>query len=80
MAGVLPKMEAPPFSFYKEEVLGSLAAKGLMGLFALVHAKPDDVLLQTTTMQNMINVTFTLVAIGIGLIIPTLVYPQKQEH
>ena len=61
-------------------VPGSLAAKGLMGLFALVHAKPDDTLLLTSTMENIIIVTFTLVAIGIGLIIPTLVYPQKQEH
>jgi len=61
-------------------VSGSLAAKGLMGLSALVHAKPDDVLLLTTTIQNILIVTFTLVAIGIGLIIPTLVYPQNQEH
>ena len=61
-------------------VPGSLAAKGLMGLFALVHAKPDDALLLTSTMETMIIVTFTLVAIGIGLIIPTLVYPQKQER
>ena len=61
-------------------VPGSLAAKGLMGLFALVHAKPEDTLLLTSTMENIIIVTFTLVAIGIGLIIPTLVYPQKQEH
>jgi uncharacterized membrane protein YjjP (DUF1212 family) len=61
-------------------VPGSLAAKGLMGLFALVHAKPDDTLLLTSTMENMIIVTFTLVSIGIGLIIPTLVYPDKQDH
>lgn len=57
---------------------GSLAAKGLMGLFALIHAKPEETLLLAMTAQNMIIVTFTLVAIGVGLIIPTLVYPQKQ--
>jgi uncharacterized membrane protein YjjP (DUF1212 family) len=59
-------------------VPGSMAAKGLMGLFALIHAKPENYLLLTTTMQTMIIVTFTLAAIGIGLIIPTLVYPKKQ--
>ncbi|MEI6323562.1 MAG: threonine/serine exporter family protein [bacterium] len=61
-------------------VPGSMAAKGLMGLFALIHAKPEDTVLLTGTMENLIIVTFTLVAIGIGLIIPTLVYPQKVEH
>ena len=61
-------------------VPGSMAAKGLMGLFALIHAKPEDSVLLTGTMENLIIVTFTLIAIGIGLIIPTLVYPQKQEH
>ena len=61
-------------------VPGSMAAKGLMGLFALSHAKPEDTVLLTGTMENLIIVTFTLVAIGIGLIIPTLVYPQKVEH
>ena len=59
-------------------VPGSLAAKGLMGLFAVIRAKPEDTLLLASTAQTMIIVTFTLVAIGIGLIIPTLVYPQKQ--
>lgn len=59
---------------------GSLAAKGLMGLFGLVRSKPEETLLLTSTLQNMITVTFTLVAIGIGLIIPTLVYPQQQER
>ncbi len=59
-------------------VPGSLAARGLMGLFALIHAKPEDTLLLVSTAETMILVTFTLVAIGIGLIIPTLVYPQKQ--
>jgi uncharacterized membrane protein YjjB (DUF3815 family) len=59
-------------------VPGSLAAKGLMGLFAVIRAKPEDTLLLASTAETMIIVTFTLVAIGIGLIIPTLVYPQKQ--
>jgi len=61
-------------------VPGSLAAKALMGLFALVHARPDEILPLVSTIQNLVVVTFTLVAIGIGLIIPTLVYPQEKEE
>jgi len=51
-----------------------------MGLFALVHARPDEILPLVSTIQNLVVVTFTLVAIGIGLIIPTLVYPQEKEE
>ena len=58
-------------------VPGSLAAKGLMGLFGLIWAHPDTTALAplVVTVENLIVVTFTLVAIGVGLIIPTLVYP-----
>ena len=60
---------------------GSLAAKALMGLFALIQAKPESsVIPLVATVENMIIVTFTLVAIGIGLLIPTLVYPRQQEE
>ena len=59
---------------------GGLAAKGLMGLFALLHATPESsVIPLVATLENMLIVTFTLVAIGIGLIIPTLVYPSRTE-
>ena len=59
---------------------GSMAAKGLMGLFDLIWAKADNAAstLLVGTAENLIIVTFTLIGIGIGLIIPTLVYPQKQ--
>lgn len=62
-------------------VPGSLAAKALLGLFALVHAKPENsVIPLVATAENVIIVTFTLVAIGIGLIIPTLVYPDRGDR
>ena len=62
-------------------VPGSLAAKGLMGLFGLIWAHADTSALAplVTTVENLIVVTFTLVAIGVGLIIPTLVYPTPGE-
>ena len=63
-------------------VPGSLAAKGLMGLFGLIWAHADSSALTpiVMTVENLIVVTFTLVAIGVGLIIPTLVYPTPSEE
>ena len=58
---------------------GSLAAKALMGLFAMIHARPEEVVPLVATLQTLVIVSFTLVGIGIGLIIPTLVYPQAKE-
>lgn len=61
-------------------VPGSLAAKALMGFFTLAHALPDSsVALLAGTMENAIVVVLTMVAIGIGLSIPTLVYPHRAE-
>lgn len=61
-------------------VPGSLAAKALMGFFALAHGLPDNsVALLVLTMENTIVVILTMVAIGIGLSIPTLVYPDRRE-
>lgn len=62
-------------------VPGSLAAKGLMGLFGLIwaHADASAFTSLVATVENIIVVTFTLVAIGVGLIIPTLVYPAPEE-
>jgi uncharacterized membrane protein YjjB (DUF3815 family) len=60
---------------------GGLAAKGLLGLFELIHATPESSVIPfVATLENMLIVTFTLVAIGIGLIIPTLVYPSRSEE
>lgn len=59
-------------------VPGSLAAKTLIGLFSLVHATPEtSVIPLVATLEGLLIVTFTLIAIGIGLIIPTLVYPER---
>jgi uncharacterized membrane protein YjjP (DUF1212 family) len=59
-------------------VPGSLAAKTLIGLFSLVRAKPEtSVLPLVATLEGLLIVTFTLIAIGIGLIIPTLVSPDR---
>ncbi len=61
-------------------VPGSLAAKAFIGLFALVHAPAENAIIPlVATMETLIIVTFTLVAIGIGLIIPTLIYPERKE-
>jgi uncharacterized membrane protein YjjB (DUF3815 family) len=61
-------------------VPGSLAAKAFMGLFFLIHAPADNAIIPlVATMENLIIVTFTLVSIGIGLIIPTLIYPERKE-
>jgi uncharacterized membrane protein YjjB (DUF3815 family) len=61
-------------------VPGSLAAKALMGFFTLAHGLPDgSVTLLVVTMENTIVVVLTMVAIGIGLAIPALVYPHRAE-
>jgi len=62
-------------------VPGSLAAKAFMGLFTLVRVSPkNDIVPLFSTLQNLIVVTFTLVAIGIGLCIPTLVYQRSRDE
>ena len=44
----------------------------------MVHANPEtSVLPLVATLEGLVIVTFTLIAIGIGLIIPTLVYPDR---
>jgi uncharacterized membrane protein YjjB (DUF3815 family) len=62
-------------------VPGSIAAKGLMNLFALVRAHPkEEVLAATDAMKNLLAVTFTLAAIGTALAIPRLIYPLKKQQ
>jgi len=59
-------------------VPGGLAAKGLMGLFALFRIPPEQAVAPlVSTLENLIVVIFTLVAIGIGLCIPPLLYPRE---
>jgi uncharacterized membrane protein YjjB (DUF3815 family) len=60
-------------------VPGSTAAKGLMNLYALLRAKPsDEILAAANGMRNLLEVTFTLAAIGTALAIPRLIYPKKK--
>ena len=62
-------------------VPGSLAAKGLMGLFAMIQApSAGSIVPLVATAENIIIVTFTLIGIGIGLAIPTLIYPRNMEE
>jgi len=59
-------------------VPGSIAAKGLMNLYALLRAHPsEEILAATNGMKNLLEVTFTLAAIGTALAIPRLIYPKK---
>jgi uncharacterized membrane protein YjjB (DUF3815 family) len=60
-------------------VPGSLAAKGLTNLFALLQARPgEEIAAATNGMRNLLEVTLTLAAIGTALAIPQLTYPEKE--
>jgi uncharacterized membrane protein YjjB (DUF3815 family) len=62
-------------------VPGSIAANGLMNLFALLRAHPsEEILAATNGMRNLLEVTFTLAAIGTALAIPQLIFPGKASH
>jgi uncharacterized membrane protein YjjB (DUF3815 family) len=59
-------------------VPGSVAAKGLTNLFTLLQASPgEEILAATSGMKNLLEVTLTLAAIGIGLAIPQRIYLEK---
>jgi uncharacterized membrane protein YjjB (DUF3815 family) len=59
---------------------GSMAAKGLMNLFTLLHARPgEEIAAATNGMRNLLEVTLTLAAIGTALAIPQLIYPEKKS-
>jgi len=52
-----------------------------MNLFALLRAHPsEEILAATNGMKNLLEVTFTLAAIGTALAIPRLIYPRKMLH
>ena len=60
-------------------VPGSTAANGLMNLYALLRAQPsEEILAATDGMRHLLEVTFTLAAIGTALAIPRLIYPKKK--
>jgi uncharacterized membrane protein YjjB (DUF3815 family) len=62
-------------------VPGSVAARGLINLYALLRAKPnEEILAAADGMRNLLEVTFTLAAIGTALAIPRLIYPRKTAH
>ena len=62
-------------------VPGSIAAKGLMNLYALLRAHPsDEILAAANGMRNLLEVTFTLAAIGTALAIPRLIAPIKTQY
>jgi uncharacterized membrane protein YjjB (DUF3815 family) len=62
-------------------VPGSIAAKGLMNLFALLRARPsEEIVAAADGMKNLLEVTFTLAAIGTALAIPRLIYPRKTSQ
>jgi hypothetical protein len=51
-----------------------------MNFFALLRAHPTaEILAATSGMRNLLEVTFTLAAIGTGLAIPRLIYPKKSR-
>jgi len=77
-------MSLPAASFFAALALaivpGSLAAKALMGFIALVSTKQGiDETLLSTTLVNLLMTTFTLIAIGVGLCVPVLLYPRRRE-
>jgi len=60
-------------------VPGSMAAKGLTNLFALLQAHPgEEIAAATNGMRNLLEVTLTLAAIGTALAIPQSIYPEKE--
>ena len=62
-------------------VPGSIAARGLMNLYALLRAHPnEEILAAADGMRNLLEVTFTLAAVGTALPIPRLIYPEKTPH
>ena len=62
-------------------VPGSIAAKSLMDLYAMLRVHPNEEILAVADgMKNLFEVTFTLAAIGTALAIPRLLYPRHSAH
>ncbi|MGC3992326.1 MAG: threonine/serine exporter family protein [Chthoniobacteraceae bacterium] len=61
-------------------VPGGFAANVLMSFFKLMHAEATQAAALTPqVLENFLSVTFTLIAMGIGLAIPSLVFPLPAE-
>jgi len=61
-------------------VPGSLAAKVLMSFFSLMHAKPAEAaVLAPQVLENFLLLSFTLASMGIGLAIPSLIFPLPAD-
>ncbi len=62
-------------------VPGSLAAKGLQGIFQLMKAGPEDGIQPAMmALENLTIVALTLAAIGTALAIPMLVFPARRAE
>jgi uncharacterized membrane protein YjjB (DUF3815 family) len=62
-------------------VPGSVAAKVIIGLFAILHAGlTESVEAVTLTWENSVLLMFTLGAIGSGLALPSLFETHKERH
>jgi hypothetical protein len=65
---------------YIPMVPGSIAAKSLVNLFALLRARlPEEILSATNGIRNLLEVALTLAAIETALAIPRLIYPPKES-
>jgi len=61
-------------------VPGSLAAKGLKGIFEYMHAKPGaEVALGMGALEQLIIVAMTLAAMGTALALPTFILKSKKH-
>jgi uncharacterized membrane protein YjjB (DUF3815 family) len=61
-------------------VPGALAAKGILGLVAVTAANaPSPTATLVTAVQDTLRVTLTIVALGTGVAIPTLLFSPKQR-
>ena len=61
-------------------VPGLFAAEGILGLYALTAAPPDNpAATAVTAMESMLRVIFTIGAIGTGLSITTHILPSRNQ-
>jgi len=62
-------------------VPGALAAKVMISFFSLIHAKtaPEATLLAPQALENFLSVFYAMCAMGIGLAIPSLVFPLSAD-
>ncbi len=62
-------------------VPGALAARGLQGLFELMHAPSGEAAQPAIlALETLVNAALTLAAIGTALAIPMLVFPARKAE